>query len=234
MNKKIILFLISAATILLANPRFFTENRDHDWGTVEMGDRILRHTFQVVNQGTDTLRINSIRPSCGCAVAKFDSIIAPGRTGRIVGEFNMRGRTGMQRNSLTVISNDPEEPQIRLTMATFITAPLDIVQRWMSLHSDRGRVRGTVSFLTQQTNFVINSAQYTANTDRADAIVVSTTQTSRSGPDENGNFRYDFDFHFVRNVDRFENGTLTFNTNVSARPTVSSNISIEPLRDAVY
>jgi hypothetical protein len=231
MEKKIVLFLFLAAAVLFAQPKFFVENRDHDWGTVEMGDRILRHTFQVVNQGRDTLRISSIRPSCGCAVAKFDSIVAPGRTGRIVGEFNMRGRTGMQRNSLTVNSNDPDEPQIRLTMATFITAPLDIVQRWMSLNSERGRVSGSVSFLTQQANFVVNSAHYASNDNTSDSIRVNTSQTSKSGPDENGNFRYEFDFNFVRNVDRFENGIMTFNTNVAQRPSVSSNISIEPLRE---
>ena len=230
MKKRIALFLLLAAASVFAQPKFFVENRDHDWGTVEMGDRVLRHTFQVVNQGRDTLRINSIRPSCGCAVAKFDSIVAPGRTGKIIGEFNMAGRTGHQRNTLTVNSNDPDEPQIRLSMATFITAPLDIVQRWMSLNSDRGRVQGSVSFLTKQTNFTVSSARYVSNDNSSDSVAVNTKQTSKSGPDEHGYFRYEFDFNFVRNVDRFENGIMTFNTNVAQRPSVSSNISIEPLR----
>jgi len=235
MKKKIALFLFLAATLLFAQPRIYVENREHDWGTIEMGDRILSHSFVVINRGTDTLRINNIRPSCGCTVSKFDSIIAPGRTGQVVAEFNSRGRTGQQRNSLLVSSNDPDSAQIRLNVQVFISAPLDIVQRWMTLNSDRGRVRGNVSFLTRQANFSVNSANYVSNNDRSESVALNMNQTGRTGPDENGNFRYEFSFDFVRNVSRLENGTITFNTNVTQRPTVSSNVSIEPQqRDPLY
>jgi len=238
MKLKFILFLLFAAAILFAQPKFSVENRSHDWGTVQEGNRTLRHTFVVVNKGTDTLRISNIRASCGCTVAKYDSIVAPGKTGKIMAEFDTRGRTGRQNNALTVHSNDPDSAQVRLNISVFIKTPLDIVQRWMNLYSARGVVNGTVTFLTTQSDFSVNNAQYVSNSgssgNSTEPETINMTLKSKSGPDENGDFRHEFDFNFARTVDRYENGILKFETNIMQKPSISASVSIEPQRNAPY
>lgn len=231
MRKKIVLALALAAAVLSAQPRFTVENRDHDFGLLEQGDRVVRHTFVLRNTGTDTLRLSNVRPCCASRIAEFDAAIAPGRTGRIVAEFNMRGRTGRLRYNIMVHTNDPDNAQTRLTMTAFVRTPLDIVQRWMNLQARRGRITGTVSFLAERDDLVVNSAFYIPNNDNSDSTALNMVFSERVGPDENGNYRFDFNFDFARTVSRFESGTLVFNTNVTGRPSVSANVSIEPSRD---
>jgi hypothetical protein len=235
MKLKFVSILFIAVAVLSAQPRFFVENKRHDWGTVTEGNKVLKHSFVVVNKGSDTLKITNIRASCGCTVASYDSIVAPGKTGRIAAEFDIRGRTGRQENTLVVMSNDADSSQIRLRVVAFIKSPLDVSPRWLALHSNRGRVNGTLSFLTEEQNFTIEKAQHFAASDnqRTSPTTINMTQKSRTGPDENGNLTYEFDFSFNRSVERFENGILVFETNVKEKSSVSLNVSIE-LQDTLY
>jgi hypothetical protein len=239
MKLKICLFLFVIATFVCAQPKLFVENKQHDWGTVAEGNTTLKHTFTVVNKGSDTLKISKVNASCGCTVAKYDSIVAPGKTGKVSAEFDISRRTGRETKTLTVYSNDADSAQVHLNLTVFIKTPLDAVQKWMTLYSDKGKISGNISFLTAQKDFKINKSFYAAN--HRDAknsvqapITVNAIFKSKSKPDANGDITYEYDFSFSKSVAEYENGAITFETNVKEKPSVSTNVSIEPKKAAPY
>jgi hypothetical protein len=233
---KIVLSSLFVAAVLYAQPRLFVEQKTFDFGTIPDGNKVLSHTFSIVNNGNEPLKITSVRPSCGCTVAKFDSVIAPGTAGNILAEFNTDGFTGHQEKILTVYSNDPDSSRIQLRIKTFIKAALDISQRWMNLFSDNGKINGSVSLLASQPDLIIKKAQYilSNNQENISPIVVKTTVKNKGKPDKEGITTYEFDFEFIRNVSKYENGKIVFETNVKQKPSIELNVAIEPKKDVPY
>ena len=233
--KTILTMLAFTAVSVFAQPRAFIENSAFDWGSSPEGSDIISHTFVIENRGTDTLRITNVRSSCGCTVGEHDSVIAPSRTGNVVVKFNKTGRTGQQSSTVTIFTNDTETPQIRLSMRGHIRTPLEVSPRWMNLFSDRGVVRGTVSFITENNNLQITGGQYAlSNVAGVVSSPLTLRLTNKSAPDNFGNITYQYEFSFQRNVDRHESGSITFESNMSERPSVSINVSVEPSRNAPY
>jgi hypothetical protein len=73
------------------------------------------YDFAFKNTGKAPLTIISAKASCGCtAIAPIVESIAPGETGAITATFNSKGRPGMQSKSITVTTNDIENPTIGL------------------------------------------------------------------------------------------------------------------------
>lgn len=236
MKVKIILSALSVAAVLCAQPKIFVEQRTFDFGTVPEGNKGLPHTFSVANRGNEPLNITAVRTSCGCTVAKFDSVIAPGKTGNVSAEFNTSGFTGHQEKILTVYSNDPDSSRIQLVLKTFIKSALDVSPKWLNLYSDNGKIRGSVSLSAPQTDLTVKKAQYVLsnNTENVPPIAVNTTVKNKGKPDKDGVTAYEFDFEFVRNVSKYENGKIVFETNVKQKPSVEINVAVEPKKDVPY
>ena len=90
-----------------------------DQPTFEFGERdnseTVEHTFVIKNEGDLSLEISNIRAACGCTVANITSkLIAPGETADLTARLSLRGRSGRQRKSITVTSNDPVTPHLTL------------------------------------------------------------------------------------------------------------------------
>jgi hypothetical protein len=236
MKVKFILSTLFAAAVLYAQPRIFIEQRTFDFGTVPEGNKGLPHTFSVANKGNEPLKISSVRTSCGCTVAKFDSVIAPGKVGNVSAEFNTSGFTGHQEKVITVYSNDPDSAQIQLRLKTFIKSALDLSQRWMNLYTDNGKVKGSVTLSAAQADLAIKKAQYVLNnnSENVPPIAVKTTIKNKGKPDNDGITAYEFDFEFIRNVSKYENGKIVFDTNVKLKPSIELNVALEPKKDAPY
>lgn len=75
------------------------------------------YAFAVKNRGDAALVIESVKPGCGCTVAKFDSIIAPGSEGQIKLVLDGGRVHGKFQKTATVKCNDPEHPVLTLTIA---------------------------------------------------------------------------------------------------------------------
>jgi len=76
-----------------------------NFGKIEEGQK-LAVSFRFKNSGDKPLVISSVLPSCGCTVADFPrQPIAPGKEGEITGEFDSKGRVGLQHKDLTVHAN---------------------------------------------------------------------------------------------------------------------------------
>ncbi|BBO89574.1 DUF1573 domain-containing protein [Desulfosarcina ovata] len=95
----------------------------------------VTHAFVIENHGTAPLKVLKVRTSCGCTTAQRPNAIAPGSSGELVVNGNTGGYGGTHFNkSITVYTNDPVAPQIRLwikgPVAEFAhIVPLKIVLR---------------------------------------------------------------------------------------------------------
>ncbi|MBN1129405.1 MAG: DUF1573 domain-containing protein [Chitinispirillaceae bacterium] len=82
--------------------------------------------FKLKNTGDQPLRIESVRPGCGCTNVKFDSVIKPGKSSKISAEVNLKGyKAGNISKGITVITNAANEKEVRLTITTTIVSPVE-------------------------------------------------------------------------------------------------------------
>jgi len=94
-----------------------------DFGTINQGD-VVTHIFKIKNTGETKLVISNVRTSCGCTAALISSReIAPGKSSQIKVHFNSSGYKGKVTKYIYVESNDPDEPQKRLTIKVNINVP---------------------------------------------------------------------------------------------------------------
>jgi len=104
-------------------PSCLIEPTVFDGGEVFSGQTV-RCTFPVKNTGQSELKI-AVRPSCGCTVAQFDEVIAPGGEGKIDVTWTLTAtRDGRSKKSISVTTNDPENPLIKLTVQATVTATI--------------------------------------------------------------------------------------------------------------
>jgi len=99
----------------LANaPVIAFDEQEYDFGTILMGEKI-NHTFTFTNRGGRDLIIRNTKASCGCTASEPDKkVLAPGEQGTIDVKFNSFGKKGKQNQRITIIANDPEQPETTL------------------------------------------------------------------------------------------------------------------------
>ena len=86
-----------------------------DAGVVLPGATV-REVFTLRNEGAGELRILGVDPDCGCTVVAFDHVIAPGESGEISAEVDVSRFVGPIAKYLSVLTNDPANPQVSLTI----------------------------------------------------------------------------------------------------------------------
>ena len=88
----------------------FTETK-YDFGTTVQGTQV-KHIFKFKNVGTDTLKIEQVKTSCGCTAAwESSKSIAPQQEGQIEVAFNTGAVLGKASKTVYVMSNDVEMPK---------------------------------------------------------------------------------------------------------------------------
>src|SRR5262245_48579317 len=94
---------------------------DFDFGTVAQGSAV-KHVFKFKNVGTDTLRIEQVKTSCGCTAAESSKIIPPQQEGQIAVTYNTGSALGKASKTVFVYSNDVEANQRSVTVHGTIEA----------------------------------------------------------------------------------------------------------------
>jgi hypothetical protein len=101
-------------------PKIFFPETQHDFGQVKEGDKV-DYTFKFVNNGSSNLIIKDVKTSCGCTAALLSADnLNPGQEGTIRVELNTANRSGKMSRTVTIQSNDPNEPAKILTISADI------------------------------------------------------------------------------------------------------------------
>lgn len=96
-----------------------------DFGEVMEGSEVS-HDFTVRNDGKGSLRIEQVKPGCGCTVAQFDRTVPAGGAGKVTLRLDTRGFEGKVKKTATVYSNDPEEPRLVLALQGVVKTLVDV------------------------------------------------------------------------------------------------------------
>jgi hypothetical protein len=85
---------------------------EFDFGKIPQGKPVT-HIFELVNKGTDSLKIVNIQASCGCTTPEWDrdKAIAPGATAKITVGYNAAAE-GAFTKPVTITYNGAETKQL--------------------------------------------------------------------------------------------------------------------------
>jgi len=97
-------------------PRIACDEPNFDFGTVD-NQTTVEHTFVIKNTGDTTLEITQVKPACGCTVAEMtEKMVPPGGESHVTAKLSLQGRSGLQSKAITIFSNDPQNPQFRVSI----------------------------------------------------------------------------------------------------------------------
>ena len=83
------------------------ETPEYNFGDIQENKGKVSHKFSFTNNGKESIRILTVKPSCGCTTPNWSKDeIKPGKKGFIIAEYNPKGRPGVFRKSLSVITSD--------------------------------------------------------------------------------------------------------------------------------
>ena len=107
------LLLFFVLTSFSQKPNISFEKSEHNFGDIEEKGGKVSHKFTFTNNGKNPLRILSVKPSCGCTTPDWTKDeIKPGNQGYIIAEYNPKGRPGVFRKSLSIVTNDNQRALI--------------------------------------------------------------------------------------------------------------------------
>lgn len=106
-------------------PLIVLERKEFDMGMVDVKEHTIK-TMSVYNHGGQPLVISRISTSCGCTTGRMiEDTIAPGETGTLEIEIDPNRINGYRsRKVLTLASNDPKNPSVKLVVAAQIPGEL--------------------------------------------------------------------------------------------------------------
>lgn len=106
--------VIIAPTPPPTKAKILVPNTSWDWGYMPKGIKVS-HFYKIQNVGEDTLKIASVKPSCGCTSAPLKkNNLAPGESVDLEVTFDAKNMMGKVSKSVTVNSNDPTTPALVL------------------------------------------------------------------------------------------------------------------------
>jgi len=113
--KKIIFFTLASAMSILTfaqqkGPAISWDETSYDFGTIQMEDGTVTHTFTFVNTGDEPLVLTKVQPSCGCTAVDYTKEpVAPGSKGFVEAAYNPTNRPGPINKSITVTTNEASQ-----------------------------------------------------------------------------------------------------------------------------
>ena len=169
-------------------PIIWIESNKMDLGLID-NYNLSFDTITVENRGKQDLKIIQIKTTCPCTQGKIDedkAVIPPGGSAKIeirLDPFRIGGFTSTK--TLTIFSNDPQNPQVKLDVSAHVTPEFEFVPDGAAnFKTIQQGESPKVTFLLRQLN------------DEALAIKAITENVPRKGaaPKPNsGNFLYSYE-----------------------------------------
>jgi len=108
----------------LTNARIEFDHTEFDFGSITKGASVA-HSFWFTNNGSDTLIITKIKPTCGCTITKTGGIIAaPGQRNYVDVIFNSGKFNGRVTKDIKIDTNDKLNPYMDIRFKSNINNPL--------------------------------------------------------------------------------------------------------------
>jgi hypothetical protein len=115
-------------------PAIFVEPASFDFGEMDQNQARDAQTF-IKNVGADTLRIENVRPTCGCTAADLTTtVLAPGESTELQITFNSKKFSGQVSKQVHIVSNDPDHRQVSivLTADVIVAVKVDPPQQFIT------------------------------------------------------------------------------------------------------
>jgi len=121
-------------------PSLKFEKDNHDFGAIEKGDKKTT-TFEFQNVGKDVLIIEDVKTSCGCTTATPEKReYKPGEKGSIPVTFDSSRFSNKITKTITVFSNDPENPKYYLKIVGVVESEIEVKPTMISLYNVKREV----------------------------------------------------------------------------------------------
>ncbi len=103
-------------TPLLGTPVITFDRQAHDFGNI-LDEANVETTFTFSNTGDTTLEIVDHKATCGCTVPEISKrSLLPGESATIKVVFHPAHKRGVQNQTVTLLTNSPDQPQVSLTI----------------------------------------------------------------------------------------------------------------------
>src|SRR5215468_10055705 len=90
------------------------KEKGYDFGKIAQG-RPVTHIFEIVNTGTEPLRLENVQASCGCTTPEWShDAIQPGATANIKVGYNAAGE-GSFTKTITILYNSNQTKVLTIT-----------------------------------------------------------------------------------------------------------------------
>jgi hypothetical protein len=104
-------------------PQLSYDRMTHNFGQIQQNTQ-NKTTFIIKNMGDAPLIIRKTKASCGCTASQPKKMnLAPGESTSIDVTFSSGGKQGKQTQNVTIITNDPTQPQTLLTIEAEVLVP---------------------------------------------------------------------------------------------------------------
>ncbi len=198
----------------ISHPKILFEDGVYDFGIAGPGQEVI-HTFNFTNTGTAHLQINRVSTSCGCTAALVtEKVVSPGEIGSILVTLKTKRYKGKKEETITIYSNDPNNPESVLTIRGIIKTEFAVVPQ--GLHFGEVKKGDTATSMVQL-------LQLSSNPLILDKIEANdeylTTQTSKITEENKKGFNIDITIKPVVPVGEFSE-VITLHTNLSKKPRI--------------
>jgi hypothetical protein len=100
------------------------DREEYDFGTVDAGQE-ASHDFVFTNVGTAPMELSPGMTTCRCTVSLVNATaVPPGESSKVKVTWRPRGELGPYRRTVSIHTNDPERPDVTLTVAGEVTVGL--------------------------------------------------------------------------------------------------------------
>ena len=121
-------------------PQLKFEKDNHDFGAIEKGDKKTT-AFEFQNTGKGVLIIEDVKTSCGCTTATPEKReYQPGEKGSIPVTFDSSRFSNKITKTITVFSNDPENPKYYLKIVGVVESEIEVKPTMISLYNVKREV----------------------------------------------------------------------------------------------
>jgi hypothetical protein len=171
------------AAEITASPSLVFDELEHDFGEIKQQSNV-KHVFTFRNDGNGLLVVDNVKASCGCTGTLLSNKeIPPGESGEIEVSFRSGLKRGKQKKSISVYSNDPQNPTIKLYIMANIITPVEFIPAHLNWTINRNELSKKAVQLFHQPELDIEITKMETSSPAFKAVATPRENGERPGYD---------------------------------------------------